>query len=89
MPRFYFNFVDGHRIFRDEQGTELGSVDLAREEALGTVRDALANAVRSGQDVGADALVVMDERGAKITSVPISEALPMRIRFPRYISSVR
>jgi uncharacterized protein DUF6894 len=89
MSRFYFHFRDGSRLIHDVEGAEFPSADQAREEALSSAREVLANAVRSGKDVGADALVVIDERGDEITLVPFSEALPKRLRRPSIASRGR
>jgi hypothetical protein len=82
MARFYFHFLDGSRLIHDEEGAEFASADQAREEALSSARELLSYAVRSGEDVGADALVVIDDRGNEIALMPFSEALPRRLRCP-------
>jgi hypothetical protein len=53
----------------------------AREQALHAARELVADAVMSGRDLGADAFLVADQNGEQLTFVPMTEALPKRLRY--------
>ena len=42
MPRYFFNLSFGQRVVRDDEGVDLPNRSVARDEALGVIRD-LAN----------------------------------------------
>jgi hypothetical protein len=66
MARFYFHMRDGKRFINDVEGQELHSLDHAREQALLSTRELVADAIKGGRDPGFDALVVADERGREL-----------------------
>jgi hypothetical protein len=76
MPRFYFHIKHGPDLIRDEEGVDLESTALARAQALMSARELLADAIRAGRELGADAFVIADQEGNQLTFVPFSEALP-------------
>ncbi|AXK80803.1 hypothetical protein DW352_09955 [Pseudolabrys taiwanensis] len=39
MPRYFFHFTDGHRVFGDTQGQDLPGLHAARAHATRQVRD--------------------------------------------------
>jgi hypothetical protein len=80
MARFYFHIRGGAHLINDEEGIELLSPDHARAQALSTARELVADAIKAGRDLIFDAVVIADEQGNEITSVPITEALPRRLR---------
>ena len=51
-----------------------------RAQAVATARELLADAIKSGVDLGFDAVVIADERGEEIASVQLAEVLPKRLR---------
>ena len=58
----------------------LPSPDHARAQALQSARELWADAIRAARELGADAFVIADEQGKQLMFVPVSEALPKRIR---------
>jgi hypothetical protein len=84
MARFYFHIQEGADLIKDEEGTDLPSADHAREEALQAAREICSEAIKTGEELKADALalVIVDEHGKQLGSVPIIEVLPMRLRSP-------
>lgn len=77
MPRYYRHIRQGDRHIEDPDGIELPDLDAARAEAITGVRDLLAEAIRKGEDdwLG-DAIVIADETGRELMTIPFIEALP-------------
>jgi hypothetical protein len=78
MPRFYFHIKHGADLFKDEEGVNLESITLAHAQALQSVRELLADAIKAGRDPEIDAVVIADEKGQQLTFVPVAEVLPRR-----------
>ena len=77
MARYYFHFKAGADLIKDLEGSEHASVDDARVQALKTARELLADAIKSGKSLEADAIVIADEQG-QLIFVPMADALPKR-----------
>ncbi len=77
MPRYYRHIRQDERLIKDLEGIELPDLDAARGEAVNGVRDCLAEAIRKGQDdwLG-DAIVIVDDTGRELMTIPFIEALP-------------
>jgi len=55
----------------------LGSSQEARAQAVKSLREILASAIKSGADDSViDAVVIADESGQELASVPVTEVLP-------------
>ena len=80
VPRYFFNVLEGHSetLVRDSEGVEFSSLNEAREEAVGLARDfAKHGFYRSMQ---AWELVVADENGHEVLTVPLSDIGPRKIQ---------
>ena len=84
MPRFYFHIQEGADLFKDEEGIDLPSAKHAREEALQAARELCIDAIKTSGPLMADALVIVDENGKQLSSVPIVEVLPKQLRSPGF-----
>jgi hypothetical protein len=84
MARFYLHIQDGADLIEDEEGAELPSADHAREVAVQSAREICSEAIKTGEELKADGLIIIiaDEHGKQLASVPIIEVLPMRFRTP-------
>jgi hypothetical protein len=73
MPRYFFNMVEGHskNIVRDSEGTEFSAVREARREAVGLARDVARHELHGSAHTWK--VVVTDENGAEVLTVPLSE----------------
>jgi hypothetical protein len=81
MPWFYRHIRQGVQLIHDTDGIELTDLDAARADALEGIRDILAEAIKRGTDVPLDdAIVITDEAGRELMSIPFIEALPPRLR---------
>ena len=81
MPRYYF-FVQqaGHLVAVDDEGVDLAGPDVAEQEASEDARELLAEWIRRGNDLPAEAVVVTDHNGHPLSILRIAEVFP---RAPR------
>ncbi len=80
MPRFYFHLRRGDSVDNDDDGTECADAAAARQEAIATARELLANAIKSGRNDTFDSIIVADDCGQELTTVAFSEVLPTHLR---------
>jgi hypothetical protein len=74
MPVFHFNsFTDGE-VLPDVEGEELSNVDVAREVAEKSAREALIEAVKTG-DTAPDCIQVTDSEGREVLTVILEDLL--------------
>ncbi|WP_230530800.1 DUF6894 family protein [Microvirga roseola] len=80
MPRYYCHIRQGGQIIEDSEGVDLPDIDAARDDALHGIRDLLSEAVRQGKDDWLDdAIIIADETGRELMTIPFIEALPPRL----------
>ncbi|MFC5483162.1 DUF6894 family protein [Microvirga aerilata] len=80
MSRYYRHIRQGDRLIQDPEGVELRDLDAARAEAIQGIRDILAEAIKRGTDNPLDdAIVITDEAGRELMTIPFIEALPPRL----------
>jgi hypothetical protein len=80
MPRYYCHIRQGDRLIEDPDGIERPDLDAARAEALDGVRGLIGEAIRYGRDDWLDeAIVITDETGRELMTIPFIEALPPRL----------
>jgi hypothetical protein len=81
MARYYRHIRQGDRLVEDPEGVELPDLDAARAEALQGIRDVLAEAIKRGDDTALDEVIVIaDEAGREMMTIPFADALPPRLR---------
>jgi hypothetical protein len=77
MSRYYLHLRHfGGDLIKDEEGSDLPSLAVARDHATIALREILADAIEQGRDIDVEAIVVMDERERCIAAVPAVAALP-------------
>ncbi len=79
MAKYYFHVRSGATVNPDEEGSELPNAAAAKEEALKTVRELLAEAIRFGRQHVPDCIIIADAHGREIMTVPFKEVLPEEI----------
>lgn len=67
MPRYYFDYSDGHTVQSDDEGTEVTTVQHARDEALETILAMAKDRVRDGEL----SVAVRDEGGNRLLRVRV------------------
>lgn len=80
MTRYFFHLrTFNGDLIQDEDGSELGSLSAAKKYALGAMHELVGEAVRRGDQLEFEALVLADERGIQVAVVPLIAALPTAI----------
>lgn len=77
MQRFYFHLrtADGEQI-RDDEGMELPSVAAARDEAIASAREMIANDVKNdGRVPDGRTFEIMDEEGSLLETLYFADVL--------------
>jgi Domain of unknown function (DUF6894) len=77
MNYYYLHLRDFRgELIEDEEGSDFPSVSAARDRAITSLRELMGEAIKHGHDVEIEAVVVGDERGNHVTTVPLAAALP-------------
>ena len=73
MPRYFFNMMEGgsQNLVRDIDGILLADASKAREEAIGLAQDITSHHLAESMKTWT--VVVTDEGGAEVLTVPLSE----------------
>jgi uncharacterized protein DUF6894 len=74
MPTFHFNSLTGDLLLPDPDGEELPSIDAARDVAEKSAREALIEAVKTG-DTAPDCIQVTDSEGREVATVFLEDLL--------------
>lgn len=74
MPLFHFNSLTGDLFLPDPEGEELPSLAAAREAAEQSAREALIEAVKTG-DTAPDCIQVTDSEGREVATVFLEDLL--------------
>jgi hypothetical protein len=80
MERFYFHVRDGAELITDVEGVELKDASEAKRMALCSARELLAESIKGGSSLLAEAFVIADENGQSIATVRLADVLPESLR---------
>lgn len=77
MNRYFLHlrYAD-QSVVEDAEGLNVPSLQAAQEEALQGIRDIVAADIRGGHEVTLEAIVVADNQGRQLATVPVRAALP-------------
>ena len=75
MPKFYFHIRHGDVVKQDPEGSELASIEEARQEAVLAARELLAERLLRGQPVNDDVFEIADEGGIVVDTVAFRSVL--------------
>jgi hypothetical protein len=80
VPRYFFNMVDGYskNLVRDSEGAEFSGVGEATKEAASLARDVARHGINGLTQTWK--VVVTDENGDEVLTVPLSEIRARKIR---------
>jgi hypothetical protein len=79
MGRYYFHFQSGDKLISDEEGIDFLDYTAAYREAVQSVRELLADAIKADDMRVPDALVISDETGKSLDTIPMADVLPKSI----------
>jgi hypothetical protein len=80
MPRFYFHIRNADEMTLDDEGTDLPDLNAARELAMASARELLANAIKEGRGRVPEGIVIADAFGRELATVPIRDVVPSHLR---------
>ena len=73
MAHFHFNFRSPENMVLDEEGVDLLDVGAAREEALASAREILANAIKTGTVPPPYSIVITDASGRAMATITVKD----------------
>jgi len=76
MPKFFISFRNANRLAEDDIGLDLPSLEEARETALISAREILADNVKSGAKNPMEAVIITDESGQELMTISANDILP-------------
>jgi hypothetical protein len=76
--RYYFNLSTPSGVVQDVEGSELSSLDEAREEAIKDARLLMSEAVRQGRDISGRSIEICNGAGDVLMIVAFREAISSR-----------
>jgi hypothetical protein len=80
MGRYYFHLRDfAGNLVQDEEGSDLPTLAAAKKHAMIDMHDLIADAIKRGEEVPCEAIIVADEGGTHVAAVPVLAALPLTI----------
>ena len=80
MSRYYFHLRDFKgAVVEDEDGSDLASLAIAKEHALLSMHELIGEAVKRGDQLEVEAIIIADEHGTHLAAVPVLAALPAAI----------
>ena len=80
MPRYHFNSLTGDMFLPDPEGEELPSIAAAHNVAEKSAREALTEAVRTG-DTAPDCILVTDDEGTGVATIYLKDLLDVDVRY--------
>jgi hypothetical protein len=80
MSRYFLHLRDFKgELVEDEEGSDLPSLRIAKEQAMLAMHDLIGDAIKRGVEPQFEAIVVADECGKHLAAVPLLAALPSTI----------
>ena len=76
MGRYYIHIREGEKIITDEEGVDLPDASAAAREARLGALELLGDAIKSGAERVPDAVVVADDSGQVVETIPLLALLP-------------
>lgn len=76
MTRYFLHLVDGDDVICDPEGSELPSIAAAREQALLSAREILAEAIKIGAQRVPRFVVAVSEGGNEVAVIDMRAIFP-------------
>jgi len=80
MARYHFDFKTGGTTQADDEGVELPHLSAAIREAELAAREVLAEAIKSRKQKVPEAVVITDDSGSEVYSLPVVAVLPESLK---------
>lgn len=75
MQRYFFHIRQDGELTEDPDGSEFSSIDEARDYAIKSARELLANKVRNGKVIDGDRFEIALPDGSIALTIPFKSAL--------------
>jgi hypothetical protein len=77
MPKFFINFQDANGLItKDDEGIDLLGLEAARQVALMSAREIIADNIKFESPHPLAAIIITDESGRGVMTLPAKEVLP-------------
>lgn len=77
MAQYFLHLRDfGGDLVEDEEGMDFPAFAAARDYAIAAMRELVSEAIKNGQEIRYEMVVVADEQGSHLASVPVVAPLP-------------
>lgn len=83
MPTFFFNLRDGNSLIKDLEGEDFETIAAARQVAVFSAREILAELVRQGNEVDGQSIDILDATGAVVATVSLMDELHLKLTHKR------
>ena len=80
MSRYYLHLRDFQgALIEDEDGSDFASVAAAKEQAMLAMHELIGEAIKRGEQLEVEAIIITDGHGTHLAAVPVLAALPAAI----------
>ena len=79
-PKFFFNFRNGNSIAGDELGIDLPGLENARQAALKSAREMVAEDIKTNSSRPVEAVIVTDEVRRELLTIYARDVLPEALK---------
>jgi hypothetical protein len=80
MRQYFLDIKAAEYLIKDEEGSELPSLEAARGKALQIARELLAAAIKAGRESDVEAVIVTDDQGRELDQVHLAAVIPQNLR---------
>ncbi len=88
MPRYFFHVREGSDLNRDREGQEFADVEVARREAINSVREILGEKLLHGGVLNQRSIEIADETGHVVDVITAREVLLKGGQFRSYSDDI-
>lgn len=74
--RYYLHMRRGEELIEDPDGEEFADLGAAREAAIWSARELMADRLRRGRRMDGQTFEIHDETGSLVATVPFKDAIP-------------
>ncbi|SFB64640.1 hypothetical protein SAMN03159496_06519 [Rhizobium sp. NFR07] len=75
MSRYFFHIRDGANLTKDTEGAEFENIDLAKDEALRSARELLAQRLLNNEVIDGQSFEITDDNGVIVERVLFKDAM--------------
>jgi hypothetical protein len=79
MPKFFISFQNGDVVAKDDEGHECLGLEEAKQAALASAREILADNIKGNAKNPLRAVFIADERGKTLLTILAKDVLPERL----------